>query len=98
MSTESDAIGGSGDNAGRTHQPHTTVQRVSRKGALRNLLPGRLLARVLLIAVVPLILLQLITAYLFFERPYQSMTKRLSLALGPCATTSAAASRSRPWK
>jgi two-component system osmolarity sensor histidine kinase EnvZ len=84
MSTDGNTIAGEAGGRARsesTHQPHPTVQRLSRKSLLRNLLPGRLLARVLLIAVVPLILLQLITAYLFFERPYQSMTKRLSLAL-----------------
>ena len=45
---------------------------------IKNLLPKSLLGRSLLIIVAPLILLQIITTFIFFDRHWQTMSKRLS--------------------
>ena len=48
---------------------------------IKNLLPKSLLGRSLLIIVAPLILLQIITTFIFFDRHWQTMSKRLSGSL-----------------
>jgi Signal transduction histidine kinase len=48
---------------------------------LRQLWPRTLLSRALLIVVVPVILAQLLSAYVFFENHWDQISKRLSLAL-----------------
>lgn len=49
--------------------------------AVKRMLPRTLLGRSLLIMVTPLILLQLITAYIFYERHWQTVTRRLAVSL-----------------
>lgn len=48
---------------------------------IRNLLPKGLYARSLLIIIVPMVLLQSVVAYVFMERHYQQVTRRLSQAV-----------------
>lgn len=48
---------------------------------LRNILPKGLYARSLLIIIVPMVLLQSVVAYVFMERHYQQVTRRLSQAV-----------------
>lgn len=48
---------------------------------MRRLLPRSLFGRALLIIVTPLILVQLIAAYVFFDRVWELVTRRLSAAL-----------------
>ncbi|MGL4496093.1 MAG: ATP-binding protein [Beijerinckiaceae bacterium] len=48
---------------------------------IRNLLPKGLYARSLLIIIVPMVLLQSVVAYVFLERHYQQVTRRLSQAV-----------------
>ncbi|MGL4322479.1 MAG: ATP-binding protein [Beijerinckiaceae bacterium] len=49
--------------------------------AMRNALPKGLFARSLLIIIVPMVLLQSVVAYVFMERHYQQVTRRLSQAV-----------------
>src|SRR3972149_878361 len=51
------------------------------EAALKRFLPRTLLVRALLIVVVPLILLQLVTAYMFYERHWDTISWRLATAL-----------------
>jgi len=48
---------------------------------IKNLLPKSLLGRSLLIIVAPLILLQIIATFIFFDRHWQTISKRLSESL-----------------
>ena len=48
---------------------------------VKSLLPTSLLGRSLLILIVPMILLQLVTMLVFFERHLDTVTRRLSGAL-----------------
>src|SRR3546814_19399537 len=47
-------------------------------GPLRRFLPRSLLGRPVLIIVTPLILLQVISTWVFYDRHYDTMTKRLA--------------------
>jgi two-component system, OmpR family, osmolarity sensor histidine kinase EnvZ len=49
--------------------------------ALKALMPRRLYARTLMILVTPVVLAQLVTAFVFFDRHWSTMTNRLSYAL-----------------
>jgi two-component system osmolarity sensor histidine kinase EnvZ len=51
------------------------------EAALKQFLPRTLLVRALLIIVVPLVLLQLVTAYMFYERHWDTISWRLATAL-----------------
>ena len=51
------------------------------RAMLKRLLPRGLLARALLIAVGPLILMQLLSAYIFYNSHWDQVSKRLSLGL-----------------
>ncbi len=51
------------------------------RGLLKRLMPRGLLARALLIAVLPLILMQLLSAYLFYNSHWDQVSKQLSLGL-----------------
>lgn len=53
------------------------VDRPSRR-LIRRLLPRSLLARSLLIIVIPLVLLQVVTTVIFFERHWDTVTRRLA--------------------
>src|SRR5512134_2390985 len=48
---------------------------------LKGMLPRSLLARALLIAVAPLLCVQVLSAYLFYESHWDQVSKRLSLGL-----------------
>ncbi|WP_299624994.1 ATP-binding protein [Pelagibius sp.] len=50
-------------------------------GPLRRLLPRSLLGRAVLIIVTPLILLQVISTWIFYDRHYDTITKRLAQGL-----------------
>ncbi|ABC23026.1 ATP-binding protein [Rhodospirillum rubrum] len=50
--------------------------------AIKMILPKSLLGRSLLIIVIPLILLQVITATIFFDRHWDTMSRRLNAAVG----------------
>src|SRR3546814_18904798 len=50
-------------------------------GPLRRFLPRSLLGRSVLIIVPPLILLQVISTWVFYDRHYDTMTKRLAQGL-----------------
>jgi len=52
-----------------------------RPGPLRNLLPRSLLGRSVLIIITPLILLQVISTWVFYDRHYDTITKRLAQGL-----------------
>ncbi|PZQ48083.1 MAG: two-component sensor histidine kinase [Micavibrio aeruginosavorus] len=51
------------------------------KTAARKLLPRSLMARSLLILVMPIFLVQIITTYIFFDRHWQTMGNRLAFAI-----------------
>lgn len=51
------------------------------ESAIKRFLPRTLLVRALLIVVIPLILLQLVTAYIFYDRHWDTISRRLSTAL-----------------
>lgn len=48
---------------------------------VKTLLPGSLFGRALLILVVPTVLVQLLTAYIFFERHWDNVTRHMSSSL-----------------
>ena len=48
---------------------------------LKHLVPRSLFGRSLLIVVTPIVLLQLVLAYVFFERHWDTVTRRLALGL-----------------
>ena len=48
---------------------------------LKRLLPRSLLGRSLLIIVIPLILLQVVSAWVFYDRHWQTITRRLAAAV-----------------
>ncbi|MGF1592431.1 MAG: ATP-binding protein [Kiloniellaceae bacterium] len=52
-----------------------------RRGLIRRLLPRSLLARSVLIIVTPLILMQVISSWVFYDRHYDNITKRLAQGL-----------------
>ncbi|MFN3075843.1 MAG: ATP-binding protein [Alphaproteobacteria bacterium] len=55
--------------------------------SLKRMIPGSLLGRSLLIIVMPLVLLQLVSAYVFYGRHWEAVTRQLSLSLaGDIAT------------
>lgn len=59
-----------------------TVNFIKRsEAAMKQFLPRTLLVRALLIVVIPLILLQLVTAYVFYDRHWDTISRRLSTAL-----------------
>jgi two-component system osmolarity sensor histidine kinase EnvZ len=60
-------------------QPKAWWQAAARKAA--GLLPKRLYARALLIVIAPIVILQGVLSYVFMERHWQLVTKRLSTAL-----------------
>lgn len=60
-------------------QPRVWWQAISRKATA--LLPKRLYARALLIVIAPMVILQGVLTYVFMERHWQLVTKRLSTAL-----------------
>ncbi len=49
---------------------------------IRNLLPKSLFGRTLIIIVIPMLLLQFVLTYVFFERHWEDVGRRLALALG----------------
>lgn len=49
---------------------------------LRRFLPRSLFGRSLLIVVVPLLILQVVSAYIFYEQHWQNVSRRLALGLG----------------
>jgi two-component system osmolarity sensor histidine kinase EnvZ len=51
------------------------------ESAIKRFLPRTLLVRALLIVVIPLVLLQLVTAYAFYDRHWDTISRRLSDAL-----------------
>lgn len=51
------------------------------ESAIKRFLPRTLLVRALLIVVIPLILLQLVTAYIFYDRHWDTISRRLSDAM-----------------
>ncbi len=53
----------------------------AQKMSLKNMLPRSLFARSLLILIVPVILIQLITSYVFFDRHWNKMTARLAFGV-----------------
>lgn len=57
------------------------MARLSAFWQLKNLLPKGLFGRSLLIVVAPVVLLQAIVAYIFFERHWDTVTRRLSRAV-----------------
>src|SRR5690606_35686386 len=52
-----------------------------RPGLARRLLPRSLLGRAVLIIITPLILLQVISTWVFYDRHYDTITKRLAQGL-----------------
>lgn len=56
----------------------SSYEEESKHPALRRVLPRSLLGRSLLIIVTPLILLQLVSAWVFYERHWDNVTKRLA--------------------
>jgi two-component system osmolarity sensor histidine kinase EnvZ len=53
----------------------------ARPSSLKRLVPRRLLSRSLLIIVTPLVLLQVISTWIFYDRHYDTITKRLAEGL-----------------
>ena len=49
----------------------------SKPGLLKRLLPRTLFGRALLIIVTPALLMQAVTAFIFYERHWDTMTRRL---------------------
>ena len=62
-------------HASAPNNPHT---RLRRSFALRQLLPRSFLGRSLLIVMVPMLLVQLVSSYIFFERHWEHVTRFLS--------------------
>ncbi len=73
-----------------------TFRGLRRIFSLRRYLPRSLLGRSLLILVSPLILLQLFSAYVFFERHWDTVAIRLSRALAGDVTATLALIRENP--
>ena len=48
---------------------------------LKRLLPNTLFGRALIIIVTPVVLLQVVATYIFYERHWNSVTRRLALGL-----------------
>ncbi len=61
--------------------PSTRAYQRARPSLLRRVLPRSLLGRAMLIVVTPVVLVQAISAYVFFERHYDITTRRLAEAL-----------------
>ncbi|NCC21203.1 MAG: HAMP domain-containing protein [Alphaproteobacteria bacterium] len=55
--------------------------KVRRKGIMKRFLPRTLFGRSLIIVVAPIILLQMVTTYIFFDRHWNRMTGRLAFAV-----------------
>ena len=51
------------------------------ESTIKQFMPRTLLVRALLIVVTPLVLLQLVTAYVFYDRHWESISWRLSTAV-----------------
>lgn len=60
--------------------PVAAIAPKKKRGLIKRILPRSLLGRSLLILVLPILLIQLITAYVFFDRHWSKMTARLAYA------------------
>src|SRR5688500_4126389 len=68
------------DFGARQWLPHRALRRIG--PALTARMPKGLYARSILIVVLPIVILQSVVAYVFMERHWQTVTRRLSEALG----------------
>ncbi|MEQ9348901.1 MAG: HAMP domain-containing protein, partial [Alphaproteobacteria bacterium] len=66
------------DGLNRDRQPSAAGAETRRPWSLKAVLPNSLLGRSLLILVIPLILLQVVSAFIFFDRPWDTVTRRLA--------------------
>lgn len=57
------------------------IKKGKKRGLIKRILPRTLLGRSLLILVIPILLIQVITAYVFFDRHWSKMTSRLAYAV-----------------
>jgi len=64
-----------------TASPPDPLYPHGKPGMLRRMLPRSLLGRAVLIIITPLILLQVISTYVFYDRHYDTITKRLAQGL-----------------
>lgn len=58
--------------------PPDKYQRPKRKGGIKRILPTSLFARALLILLVPVVLLQLLVAHIFYDRHWNSVVRNMS--------------------